>query len=158
MQKNLESKINTPFWANIKTKVPNRIIVGSNNSYKVIYKIFKESQSLLYDGGDLNIVLPVYKSTDLLYEYFVLFSIVDLFIKYNFISNEESLSEQIQNTFFRDGLEDATKITLVKDTYMVQIVYNEELEINDLDAERKGSNFFTKKKIENQIFVWIFLY
>lgn len=142
----LDKKMNNHFWGQIKKQALKRIAIGDYPAYKVVYKLFRESQYLINEQGNSKLMLPVYKSTDLLYEYFIFFSLIDLFVQNDFSSDEDNITHQINNSFYSEGLKEGTTITLIRDNHKIQIVYNDELEMNELEAEKNKTYFFTKKK------------
>lgn len=141
----LAQKMNNRFWNQIKKTAIKRISIGDHASYKLIHKLFRESQLLMGYQGQTKLSVPVYKPTSVLYEYFVFFSIADIFIKNGFIFDEDNIVAQINTTFYTEGLKEGTTITFEKENLKVLIVYDLELEMNEKDAEETRRYFFTKK-------------
>src|SRR5699024_8271788 len=89
---------------------------------------------------------PVYKPTYLLYEYYIYFITIHIFEGLNFQRVTESITAQLRSTFFEEGLEDRTTITLEKDDVRITITYEDIIEFNEHIALEKGSHFFSSSK------------
>ncbi|WP_053217016.1 DUF2357 domain-containing protein [Virgibacillus senegalensis] len=142
-KKNLSARINSEFWYKISNKLPRRITMGRHIGYQIFQKIWKESRSMISDEGLKPIDLPVYKSTSELYEYYVLFIIINVFKDLMFTPREDSIAEQLKRTFFEDGLKDGSKVSLYKDKMRIDITYDEMIAHNADSALDSNTNYYS---------------
>ena len=141
----LSAVLNNEFWSSISNNLSQRIIIGNHPSYKMIYKIYKEMEQMVSQEKVKPLQLPVYKKTEVLYEYFVYFSLIDIFIQHGFCANEEVLSKQLTTSFYREGLEDATTVELQYNEHIVCLVFNEELLTDENEAISRPGHFYTNQ-------------
>ncbi len=59
-----------------------------------------------------------------------------------------SISEQIQEHFYVDGLQDGTTVVLHRDDMKVHVAFNDLIETHPLIALSKGSNFYNGEDTE----------
>ena len=110
--------------------------------------IYRQSKYQSNTGGSSSFLIPAYKPTYLIYEYFVYFIVVDCLISLDFtFPYNLDLKDQLKSSIYQDGLVDGTKIIMENEErgLFVEINYNEELENNSRLAIEKSKHFFSTK-------------
>ncbi|WP_088070442.1 hypothetical protein [Gottfriedia luciferensis] len=115
---------------------PSKVFLNFIHSLSLFDKKVKEY-------GKKQMLLPVYKPTFLLYEYFVFFSLCDIFMKLKFKNDKEPLAEQILMHIKDDELMDGAFVTLENKDWIINLVYNEIIEGSPQVSLLKGTNFFS---------------
>ncbi|MFB7142477.1 hypothetical protein ACFCYN_22955 [Gottfriedia sp. NPDC056225] len=115
---------------------PSKVFLNFIHSLSLFDKKVKEY-------GKKQMLLPVYKPTFLLYEYFVFFSLCDIFLKLKFHNDEEPLAEQILMHIKDDELMDGAFVKLENKEWIISLVYNEIIEGSPQVSLLKGTNFFS---------------
>ncbi|PGS51289.1 hypothetical protein [Bacillus sp. AFS041924] len=115
---------------------PSKVFLNFIHSLSLFDKKVKEY-------GKKQMLLPVYKPTFLLYEYFVFFSLCDIFLKLKFKNDSEPLAEQILMHIKDDELMDGAFVTLENKDWTINLVYNEIIEGSPQVSLLKGTNFFS---------------
>lgn len=93
--------------------------------------------------GKKQMLLPVYKPTFLLYEYFVYFSLCSIFQKMGFTNHKDPVAEQILMHIKDDELMDGASIQLENSDWIINLVFNEIIEGSPQVSLLKGTNFFS---------------
>lgn len=141
----LKTVLSNDFWSSISNKRSQRLMLGSHPSYKMLYKIYKEMEQMISQEATKPLQLPVFKKTEVLYEYFVYFSLIDLFIQRGFKAKDELLSQQLTTSFYQEGLEDMTTVELYFEEYFICLVFNEELLTDETEALSRPGHFYTNQ-------------
>ncbi|XRG80809.1 hypothetical protein V5E38_11130 [Rossellomorea sp. GAMAL-10_SWC] len=115
---------------------PSKVFLNFIHSLSLFDKKVKEY-------GKKQMLLPVYKPTFLLYEYFVFFSLCDIFLKLKFKNDSEPLAEQILMHIKDDELMDGAFVSLENKSWIINLVYNEIIEGSPQVSLLKGTNFFS---------------
>lgn len=139
----LKTILSNDFWSSISSKPSQRIMLGNHPSYKILYKIHKEIECMVSNETTKPLQLPVFKKTEVLYEYFVYFSLIDLFISRGFAAANEGVSQQLTTSFYQEGLEDMTTVELQLEDNLVCFVFNEELLTDENEALSRPGHFYT---------------
>ncbi|MDD1505306.1 hypothetical protein PVA17_21535 [Lysinibacillus sp. CNPSo 3705] len=142
--KSLESVLNNQFWSGISSRRAQRNSLGAHPAYNGVYQMYKEFERALQDEGQTELRLPVYKRTEELYEYFTFFSVIDAFLAQGFVAHETNLTDQLKSSFIHEGLSDGTTVKLAFENYIIQVVFNEELDFEH-EAREKKQMMFTLK-------------
>lgn len=143
-KRSLLGTISTAFWNEISLVPPKRISIGRDKSHILFNKLW--SQYLKLNGNDVSeqgSIIPVYKPTPLLYEYYVYFMVITSLKEIGWSEGESSLKEQLMKTFFKDGLKNGTSVELRKEDSLVRVVYDEHIQPNADLALEKGVNLYS---------------
>lgn len=142
-QKTLSARISSGFWNSVKYNLPGRICIERKAGYQIFQKIWDDSRGVLLSQGLKPIEIPVYKSTSELYEYYVLFGVINVFKELNFMPFQDSVTEQLLRTFFEDGLKDGSNVFLVRDSIQIVVTYDEMVAHNADSALDNQTNFYS---------------
>ncbi|WP_088041963.1 hypothetical protein [Bacillus sp. EAC] len=115
---------------------PSKVFLNFVHSLSLFDKKVKEY-------GKKQMLLPVYKPTFLLYEYFVYFSLCNLFLKQGYENIEDPLAEQILMHVKDDELMDGAFVKLENKNWIINLVFNEIIEGSPQVSLLKGTNFFS---------------
>lgn len=115
---------------------PSKVFLNFIHSLSLFDKKVKEY-------GKKQMLLPVYKPTFLLYEYFVYFSLCSIFLKMGFNNPNDPLDEQILMHIKDDELMDGAFVKLENKYWVIDLVYNEIIEGSPQVSLLKGTNFFS---------------
>lgn len=115
---------------------PSKVFLNFIHSLSLFDKKVKEY-------GRKQMLLPVYKPTFLLYEYYVYFSLCSIFQKMKFDNTKEPLAEQLLMHIKDDELMDGASVELENKNWIINLVYNEIIEGSPQVSLLKGTNFFS---------------
>ncbi|MDY0407663.1 hypothetical protein [Paracerasibacillus soli] len=139
----LNNVMNNTFWSKISDKMPHLIVLGKHVGYQIFNKLWIESNEISVEDGSRIVSLPVYKPTYELYEYYVYFGAIHALETLEFKAYNDSLWNQLTQSFFEYGLKDGTKVTLSKDHLRVDITYDELIEHDSDIALDKDKHFYS---------------
>lgn len=146
--KKIKTVLNNEFWLYISDFKAKGQIHSASRGYLLfdsLYKKFKQFEK----GEDINFqISTVFKSTAVLYEYYVYFVVIEclLLLDFEFPENYD-LKKQLLSYFYKEGLRDGTTVKLVsvKNKLSINVIYNEEVETSSEMALKKNKNFFTNQ-------------
>lgn len=144
----LQAVLEKPFWKSVH---PNQMKQKTNirkRSYLLFDKIWKQLNYQPNVHQTEEWLLPVYKPTYVLYEYFVYFVVIECLQSLNFhFPSGFDLNDQLQFSLYKDGLADGTAISLnsVNGRCFIEVIYNDEMELNSKLAIEKNKHFFSTK-------------
>jgi hypothetical protein len=134
----LNDLINRPFWRTIGKVNGIRGAVMRSTSYQRVFQIWEQAvRPIGNQAGDSIAYGPTLRTTDQIYEYYVFFSLVEVF-------------EQLGNTIDEDrtelsyfGLSDGTSVYLNGEKGGVRIAFNEEIASDHFKAIQAGGGFYS---------------
>lgn len=141
-RKTLSIKMHSNFWNQVSIHFI-KINIGKHWSYQICNRIWNKSNHLLSTQDEDKIKLPMYRPTSELYEYYVFFSVIHIFLELNFQPQKDTVTEQLYSTLFDNGLKDGTRVVLQRDNLKVNITYDEMVGHNASAALEQNMNFYS---------------
>lgn len=144
----LQAVLEHSFWKSINHHRVKRKTKIHKKSYLLFDHIMQQLNQQSNPAHTEEWIIPAYKPTYLLYEYFVYFVVIESLQYLNFhFPADYDLKEQLKLSLYKDGLDDGTKITLENEerSCLIEVIYNEELEYNSRLAIEKNKHFFSTK-------------
>jgi hypothetical protein len=143
IQKRLKKMMLKSFWKQVEEGRTSFYPAGLSYPYTVLFPFFD-----LIDKGEKQshpflMLYTAYKPTYLLYEYYCYVSLIFLFCEMGFSAYKKSLKEQWKENVVGYDLKDGSTVVLSNDKYVVHLIFNELIEINQQLALKKGASFFT---------------
>jgi len=130
-------------FSKIKDKSSCTFPTNTTKSFSYLVHLITLFEKKIKEYGKKVMLIPVYKPTFLLYEYFIYFSLCQLLKKLQFKTEEESLAEQVLQFIKDDELMDGAKVEFVNKHFKLRLIYNEIIEGSPQVALLKGSHFFS---------------
>ncbi|MFD3450049.1 hypothetical protein ACFDTO_36345 [Microbacteriaceae bacterium 4G12] len=136
----LSNLLHSSFWSDVSDlrTVPKAPLPPPNRQLLQLFEISHHKKTLHSHDPSF---LFVYKPTFLIYEYYVYFAFIQILEDMGFHA-QIPLRQQIEASFYLDGLQDGTTVVLEKEDIHLRIVFNELIETHPLVALSKGSNFY----------------
>ncbi|TXK82573.1 hypothetical protein [Paenibacillus sp. N3.4] len=144
-QGTLRKTIHSIFWRDVQDQAPRRLLLGQHHAYSVIYEIWKGSTSWnkVNRNEPKDLLVPVIKPTSLLYEYYVLFKTIESFRCLGYEPHQDTITEQLQKSFYLGGLQEGTTVRLKKDSSIIVITYDQQVEHVEQIALENQTHFFS---------------
>ncbi|MGN1400103.1 MAG: DUF2357 domain-containing protein [Bacillus sp. (in: firmicutes)] len=142
-QRNLQLIYHTGFWRDIRLTSPQKVYVKRQTSYQRCHELWMEGARIWKRAHDQRVLAPIYKPTAVLYEYYVFFGLLQILEEMGFSTGEETLSQQLESSFFEAGLKPGTTITLYMHGQKIKVIYDQEICYGAEEALETGSHFYS---------------
>jgi hypothetical protein len=143
IQKRLKTIMMRSFWKTVEEGRMSPYPMRLSYPYTVLFPFFDLIDKSERHHHPFVLLYTTYKPTYLLYEYYCYVSLIFLFCDMGFQAHEKSLKEQWKENVVGYDLKDGSTVILSNEKYVIHLVFNELIEINQQLSLKKGAVFFT---------------
>ncbi|GGE59664.1 hypothetical protein [Priestia taiwanensis] len=143
IQKRLKTILLKSFWKHVEEEKTLLYPSILSYPYTVLFPFFELMDKVERQQQPFVMLHTAYKPTYLLYEYYCYVSLIFLFCDMGFRAHGKPLKEQWKDNIVGYDLKDGSTVILSNGTYVVHLIFNELIEINEQLALKKGATFFT---------------
>jgi hypothetical protein len=142
----LQERMQSSFWRQIKSRPPAKPIQGQGWGHKRVSQVWRES--LMWESQNHNAdhrTPSVIRPTSDIYEYYVFFVVRGILESLGFTSWGEDFTTMRERTIHLDGLEDGAVMSLSNGRIIVKVTFNELIDSDAEIASFNGSHFYSSE-------------
>lgn len=112
------------------------------NSYHILDELYQESRKIREDKGNKKRLIKIYKPTWLIFEYYCLFSTIDVLreLGYQLV---DGIKPEMLELFYENKIPSGHKFILENDNSLIEVWYDKYHAHDENEAREKGELFFT---------------